>query len=685
MLSVTKKVFFDKNIIKIFDCIAGAGKSTYINEFYKKYNVDYVKYCATNQQKRDSDNRFNSNNDTIAGGLFINNGFLFYIEEKDPICKEVVIDEVLQSNIKIIDWVNNHVGKYNIVILTDSRQMLSADIGKLFLKKFKDLMKQDNVKVFTNNITLRARNEKTKNYIEKCYKSVNDENNNIFSSDKGKIKNVSIDDITYSTNNVYIVHNNDIEEELYNKFNLYNNYELPLIPKGKIARLDKELKKTKYKILPQNRTKSKNIGYWQVANIATPTRYQGAEVEDGRTLYYCIDNNSIVFNREWYTVISRLHNIENLVVVNIQRKEKENLLLRYNNKKIKIKTIYTIEGKYDFLEKEDKHIAKEDFNKLNIPYDRNLYYDRTKVWYNGRKYTTYTSGTKQSNKITISSLLKRECDFDYNMASFLKKVSEIGKDIELPCNLTAVRLNLDEKNRDKYQFALDLKASYPHILNFAKLPINRNSDIKVSLYLSVKENSVTQIGRVITDSLYNILSDEDKEKFTLITEYDAKIGSEMGTWLYNESIRCIESAIKIKDIHYGFVERQYLSPIEYNKYKKPTAYVANPENNHGLLMMAIKSEQLMTMIKCKQHIYNDITKGYINADCIYFNTDKDINILGDELKTILYPYDFRIQTNDKKKEILYKTYEELKPYTVVKAEREKERRKRLKAERLKNA
>lgn len=668
----TKKDFLDKTKVKIIDGIAGSGKSTYIAETYRKYHIPYVKYCSTNKLKKDSDNRFKGNNDTIAGGLFVNNGYLFYIAEKQPECKEVVIDEILQANPKALDWVEHNKGEYNIIILTDSRQMLELEQGKLYLKHFLEFTKRDDVLYKRITKTLRARDEKTKQYMEYCYKEV-EKDTNLFIADKDKFKNISYKDMPYNQNDVYIVHNNNIEEDVYNRFDLYNNYNNKLIPKGKIARLELE-DYSKYKILPQNKVKGKNIGYMQVENVATATRYQGSEVTENQKLYYIVDSNSVVYNREWYTTISRLYYIDNLIIVNKDKTEQEEQLKKYNGKRIKLKSVYTLTDDNELLDnKEDKVLSKEELKKL-IPYDRKVYYDKSAIWYKGKKFTSNSASGKQKNQITIGSLLKRECDFDYNMEYIYKVVDENRGDMLLQCNLGATRINND-KSKTEYKYGIDLKSAYPHILSYAKLPINRETTEKTKIYLTI-EDFIIPKGRLIFEDLYNELSDEDKAKCKQILEYPYKIGSEMGNYLLTESKASYERNQKIKGIHYGFIERKYLEGIEYSKKtKEASAYVINSNNNHGLLMIAIKSELLRIMFKIKKVIYNNYYQGNILVDCLYFDYEGDIELLGDKLKKEIYPYDFRIFTNTDEKTKLYQTYEDLKTNREIKTEKQRERRK----------
>ena len=70
--------FFDKNRIKVFDGIAGSGKSTVIDTEYS--GMKYVRYTSTHRLARDTSRRFGCETRTIAGGLFTSEAGRFFIE-----------------------------------------------------------------------------------------------------------------------------------------------------------------------------------------------------------------------------------------------------------------------------------------------------------------------------------------------------------------------------------------------------------------------------------------------------------------------------------------------------------------------------------------------------------------------------------------------------------------------------
>ena len=51
MFGISDKDMLDKSKIKVIDSIAGAGKSTATDMFFKKYGISYNRYTSTNQLK----------------------------------------------------------------------------------------------------------------------------------------------------------------------------------------------------------------------------------------------------------------------------------------------------------------------------------------------------------------------------------------------------------------------------------------------------------------------------------------------------------------------------------------------------------------------------------------------------------------------------------------------------------
>ena len=326
MFGISNKDMLDKSKIKVIDSIAGAGKSTETDTFFKKYGISYHRYTSTNQLKNDAIERFGCETKTIAAGLFTTEDYHFYSAFKDVECEHVVIDEILQADPKSLDWVMENVGKYNIILTCDSHQMLAPEAEEKMLSKFQELISRDDVIYVNVTETKRARDAKTKAIFESMYK-VATTDSTIHASKLGKMfKSINYEDMDFNTTDAYITHTKAIEDFLYKDKELTQRvHELDLIAKGRISSRTPKAIYT-YPLLSQlEAEKTKAQSYVQVKNIGTPTRYQGSEVVSGNKLYYLVASNSQISARELYTVLTRLWLIDDLVIVFCNPPKDENI------------------------------------------------------------------------------------------------------------------------------------------------------------------------------------------------------------------------------------------------------------------------------------------------------------------------------------------------------------------------
>ena len=125
IFSFTEQQFLDPNLVKVVYGVAGRGKSSIINDFFRSHNIPYLWTTSTNKLKRDAIERYGCEASTVCSALFTSENGQFYLEEKEPECRTIIIDEILQTSPKVLKWIENHVGRYNIIVLTDMKQMLN--------------------------------------------------------------------------------------------------------------------------------------------------------------------------------------------------------------------------------------------------------------------------------------------------------------------------------------------------------------------------------------------------------------------------------------------------------------------------------------------------------------------------------------------------------------------------------
>lgn len=704
LFGLSKTDILNPSKIKVFDGIAGSAKSSNIDRFFKEHGIDYGRYTSTNKLKRDAARRYGGHNDTIAGGLFTTENGEFFCDQKEVPYKTIVIDEVLQSDARVLKAALNLVGSKNIIMCTDTRQMLAPVFGEAFLKKFKTFCERENVIYTRLTRTYRARTMRTAAYYNKCYNAV-DDRSCLYREDHERFATIKFDDMPFTHDDVYICHTNDLEAMLYEKFHVKDDYSAELIPKGMIAR-KKVADVSKYPILPQKEVEGRQLSYFQPENIGTPTRYQGSEVETGRKLYFLVEENSFVSNREWYTVVSRLYDIRDLVIV-LCSVHKVEPLTEYNGKPVKKVKCMTVSDDVDLGDGETLaslcenadgpiELPPEVFGRIVGSFDDtdDTHFDINKFYFNGVKVTAKRDDVlKPSPKdVSMMSLLNKEPDFDFSfMPDFMRCYERCQRDYfgsVLNDMLTAVPINGNsgERGRLDYKYGLDLKAAFPTILNFEFLPtggrfVSRQDGAEPSSELFnwwIGIDETASVG-IFTDETKQRSEETGAGLFYYMGGTSKKLGSRMGTRLYEMSNKSIEANEKRKGVHYGLLARSYLFGIDF-KDNDPTAYAVSEYAIHQLLMIAIRTKLDSIMYDIKKEVYRDpfsmATSGLLNADCLYFDYDGDICELGDRIASKIPNYSFRIFKNgkeDKAGDVLYKNYEELRSEKELKKIRDRER------------
>ena len=217
IFSFSDSDFLDATKVKVIHGVAGRGKSSIVNNFLKQNNIDFLWTTSTNKLKRDAQERYNCEAATVCSALFKNENGRFYCEEKTINKHTVIIDEILQTSIKVLDWIEHNKNIVNIIIMTDTHQMLSVDNNSSeFLRRFNELMNKPYVLVDEGFETKRARDKETKDKIESLYKTSNDDSTEFLKDvATNRFDIIKYEDMTFNTNDVYITHLNETEELLY--------------------------------------------------------------------------------------------------------------------------------------------------------------------------------------------------------------------------------------------------------------------------------------------------------------------------------------------------------------------------------------------------------------------------------------------------------------------------------------
>nr|DAI48974.1 MAG TPA: Replicase large subunit [Bacteriophage sp.] len=712
-LGVTADRFFNNKKIKIFDGKGGTAKSTNVTKMFNYYRKIFGRYTSTHKLRRDALDRFGGFCYTIAGGLFNTKDGIFFDSEKPPEFESVVIDEILQTDSRVLDWVDRNVGKVNIIICTDTRQMLSQHSGEAFLARFLEFCKRPDVIYTKLDYSYRPVNERTRKVYDFCYDQV-ETDYPVYKQYKKLLPNISFQEMPFSRDNVYLCHTNDIEEYLYSEFHIEKRYDLDLIPKGNIAGREDIKDPSRYPILPQKKVGNKNIGYFQPSNIGTVTRYQGSEVQQGHKLYFIVEDFSKVENREFYTMITRCKDVDDVVIVTCDV-PRDLGLDTFNGKKVKSKAIFHVDGSHELpngqtvAEYSEAADGKRiEMNQMYISSIEDKIHDTPETHYTGIMYDgrmiVKPSDEECKRKVTMYSLLNKEPELGcQHMGEFMRTFEKVQRSrfrgADAPVDMVRGPLNMDwhsvfireNATEPEYKYGIDLYASYPHCIYNGKMPDGRKFypvTEQVNPFHTELETGMVDfymmwtmehgdLGTVCTGELVKYMQNLDKHFHAYYLGSSPILAdTRLGNYLMGEAYKTYESKKRLKNIHYGFLQKPYLEPIY--EHGKLVAYFTNPERTYELLMCAIQSEQALQLQKLRYSIYGDLFHGHQHVDCLYFDTDEDIQELGDRLKAVVQGYDFRIFQNvtdgkTSEKPVLYKTYKDLKTVAQLKNERRRKK------------
>lgn len=708
IFGISDKDFFDKNLIKVIDGIAGAGKSSIIDKFFEDNAKKYGRYTSTNALKRDAQKRYPATVcETVASGLFKTDAenMIFYKEPKEIEYESIVIDEILQTSRKVLAYCRENRGLKNIIITTDTKQLLAPECGESLVEDFLSLKNESNVIWVTLTESKRPVNNRTQDMYAYAYEHADDDRN-LYGWVKNRVKTARYEDIKITKDDIVLTHTKDIEAFIYRQINP-REAGFELIPKGTIAR--KGVKNTeKVPVIPQKIAEKRGVkAYLQAKNICTPTRYQGSEAQPGQHLYYVVEKTSRVSAREIYTVLTRCKDISDLTIVEIALPG-EGELKNFCGKPVKKHGYLSIDHEMPELDKALKQgYADENLIKNLVRNNKNdeISYDRESLYYKGEMITTKENRdrmekSKKNQRYTPSSLMKKDekMQFQY-VAEIYRTLESHGVDmIQCPYIIRP------DRAEDGYTHELDLYSAYPTILKYEKMPIDgmvsytKGQDGYLDFYLCGKNNSIVPTGRMFTGEFPDLIPYGD-----YLFSIPCERGLKSGVFLWDQAHRSIESKKALKDFHWGYYQKKYLTPVS-DASGKVEFYELNENFIYEILMVAI----VTILTKISYHMLQCVS-GYPVVDAVKFTPeDGDVERLMTMMSQKFPEYDFRIREMEhiqgKDKEgnlldayswedlcagkvilesveyILYKTYKDLMTEKDLRRKSEKERKARARAE-----
>lgn len=684
IFTISDEKFFDNNYIKVIDGIAGAGKSSIIDRFFKDNGKIYGRYTSTNVLKRDAQKRYpDTNIETVASGLFKTDAEhrIFYKEPKDIEYDNVVIDEILQTSSRVIDFCFNMVGTKNIIITTDTKQMLAPECGESLLKKFL-AMKDDNRVIWvTLEESKRPVNDYTTSIYNDAYAKADFNSCGLFESYKKILKTGNYKDYVFNKEDIILTHTKDIEDFIY-KDVCPRDRGFELIPKGSIGRnIPKDL--SKYPVVSQKDAEEKNLDrYLQAKNICTPTRYQGSEALPGTRVFFVVEEKSRVINREFYTVLTRCKDINDLTIITIDLPETDELRT-FCRKPVKVHGYLSIDRDLPEIDKNLKNgtLKPEVLEEIVKAHKSDkVSYDTNMIFYKGEKIYREESELKGSTKreYTPSSIMKKDEKMHYSYTAQIYRILEKnGIDQITYPNL------IRRGHKEKYQWELDLYSAYPSIMSQELVPTDgfityqKGQPGKLDFYVYRKADGIIGENTLFTQVLEEAIPDGE-----YLFSIPAERGCKAGTFLFDKAHRSVESKSTLKEFHWGYYQKKFLTPV-YNG-QEVEYYELNENFIYEIMMVSI----LTVLCKMVYTLSKDRDCTTV-VDAVHFNEESDIERLKELMSERFPNYEFRVidkdghtfwkpvseeefwvveDTDPTGKHIVYKNYPDLKTEKEIRRE-----------------
>lgn len=673
----------------IIDGIAGGAKSTItVNKVRELFGEDnFALGSFSNALKFSAEDKFGCIADTICGLCFINNPYP-RTAEKSVEYPCVILDELLLDGTDTIDWIEHNIGKVKIIALTDSHQMLSVEDERSLMKKYNHLINRKDVIYININESKRPVDEETNDMFNKLYALKSNKLFNVNSaSTLFNCDVLNFDDIDFNMNNAYIFHSNEAERTAYKAFNLSEyNPSYTYVPKQHIAR-KKDYDASKYPIAPQKTAEEKRLtSYQQLANCASPTRFQGKEVDPSGQCYFIVNEDSIFTGRELYTVGTRCKCIKSLHIVILKNQvyaDPETI------KGIKVCTARHLDipdhdKTYHYANGNTMNKIIEEYGQKDVAYStqyitsgNNLIYSQLSVSdlqkmcempcidRNGKRISEYDydgmtlERTRRINtRRSIRSIVKKDVTMYFD---FMPMVYTI-----LNGDVTPPRIN-NPKNCKKADFnhVCDLRSAFPTILHHEPMPkagylYTEYDPDKLNFY-RYKGDKVTK-GSIITEDLYNLIGEAD-----YVFSTDKQYGCELGHYTYNQSRLSVEKKARInQNFLWGTLEKGYYKKelVSING-KLEFRYIKHSNDNLELVACALWSALCLVMLNAIKSL--NLHNYVVATDGLYYN--------GNKYPTIPEWCDYRIERKDIETDIHEEKYAniEFKTYDDLKTEKELDR------------
>lgn len=580
---------------------AGACKSTMAGGIFAG---EKVLHCyPSNVQAEDGKERFSGDGNTICGTaaslLFNNPGGHFYYSEKEPDIKNVVIDEALQQDARVLKWAKEHCEKYNIVLLTDTHQMLVPENGETALRYFEEL--QQNANNIILRTTYRPRTEHTRAEYYRLYDNVEHPGIDL---KKYILQFPVIDykDMPFSADHNYYTYRRAEEELIYLDHDIREATGKRNIKKGVIS--SKQNSNIEAPFMSQQRAIDTGaMAYLQAPFIFTITRSQGTENEQGKKSFFLLPKtNFMLYPRAIYTLISRFKDLNDLTIVLCDTPEpRPSMFLGLPIKQ----AAELYEDKKPETESDWEKIKKEAAEKTkNSPF---YYYPDRVQTKTGRVFMGRTTPVKTN--MYIRNQLKKDESAYINYALEAYKTLEA---LKIDFIYDATIKDTSDQDRTSFRYSLDFNSAFPRIASSAKIPKSGH------IYKEYRKDKLNFFGysgdyytnnSIITEELARYIAEHHKGKIYFLFSTDYTTGTRYGKDILDKAQKNKQSKAKTKTLDWGTLQKPLLKR---DNEQAPTCYIYDPRNVYELHMVAIKSRLAYIM---------SAISDFIDEPCVFITDD----------------------------------------------------------------
>ena len=639
----------DKNIIDIIKGIAGTAKSSGTYPIItKRYNPNKILWnTGTHALRREAMERYPGIKCcTIAGGAFVTlKGCQWYAGFKDLSGIEcIVFDEPFVADMeKIIEFCETFRGKMKIILLGDDHQMLAPGIGHKAVRLFNEFCEKDYVKVTTLTRTLRTTHDgvedtKLTALYNEAYANV--DNINICMQDKYKdaFPHITYEELIkkgFNPNDYYIPYTRECEESLYIDFDIKNQPNVQLIPKGNIASDDNAVYdplNPKIPIVCQAMALRLNLtAYWQAFNIGTTNRMQGRQVPKGHKCYIVVPTYCKMTNRAFYTNITRCWVYDSIVIVDYES-PKNVKLTKFMGEPIKEWSIMSVD---DDINVKDGVVTQDIIDKYTNGQDTNEYvWRRDRLRIKGELYFKNVY-EKPATRSTAKGLIKKSPELNINYIDDI--YANIGHFFIMPSFIK-------NNSTSNYKYQMDLCSAFHHMLAYGCVPVsgkmyNKWYDDKLNFF-EIVHSDILKEGSIVNEFLAAFLVNETNTKVQFAFGTDYEKGCTAGKELLAKAYKSKEDKKDTKGVHWGLFKRPYLTRlnlcyetgetetsdlgVKKQVFKEETHIVRDPVNVYEPLICSIQSYIFFVHLALRLKLFGrvSIEDGAILADAFYFNEDK---------------------------------------------------------------